>query len=735
MVEVVYQRPDHSNNNGGGVGGKILCLLLGFIIGIVGAIGGIVGAGYYFYSQPIDKTLNLVDKSGSIYSTLFGSDDTVGILSEKYATLKIGDLLGDSVDAVKALANGGSLSDLNAISPKVGELVEKLLKTTDKYALPLDKEILMTTPLSGLATYLGDSAKNAPLGDVLAAFGKGDEPLLKVLCYGEEGVDYVVDTNGEIVMLGDAKKTTINDLMAAGAIDNLLNKVTLDSVMTLDPNDTVMCAIAYGSSNRYTVVDGKVQMTQVTYTYEDRGDGYELYDDKDEVISATVDTIAVTTLKVTFEDGTVQYVSLNNEGVGKAYSDAELLSPINYKKTKIGDLTSDSMSIINNIYLKDALKVDASQHKVLISLAYGEENVDFHYVGEGANKTIEMIGTAKPRTIGELRSRGGNLINDIPLSDIMAADHNDGLVMYLLYGKENIHYSVDANDNVTMLQKQIAIDGDVVYNEYGEKVSGYTLNAASSTYTAPDGTQYKYVASAGLTLNTEDNTVADVYYLTNLEGTPVYFAKTTLGDMAGSSNIISSLTKRITLKEVIDEETMNSNLFFKHVQNETIETLPNAINNLTVQKVYENDIYKTDENGNFLDKNGNVTTNKDDYAVEHEWWYLLHDEAICSAEHDGCDGDCIEDYMITELGALITNMRKNIEYASLRQLKNDGMINGLDESTLNSSVKTSIKGLPIDMTGVPTDKTTLGEFTVIEMLNYVNAIFKVIEQLDNLGSR
>ena len=173
-------------------------------------------------------------------------------------------------------------------------------------------------------------------------------------------------------------------------------------------------------------------------------------------------------------------------------------------------------------------------------------------------------------------------------------------------------------------------------------------------------------------------------------------------------------------------------MFFKHVQDETIETLPNAINGLTIQQVYETDIYKTDENGNFLDKNGNITTNKDEYAVEHEWWYLLHDSEVCAAEHDGCDGQCIEDYKVTELSTLITNMRKNIEGASLRQLKNDGMINALDESTLDSSVKTSIKGYPIDMTGVPTGKTKLGEFTVVEMLNYVNAIFKAIEQIDGM---
>lgn len=723
----VYTRPNRSRKSG--VGGKILCLVIGFLLGIVGTVGGIAGAGYYIVSQPVDKTLSLVDKSGALYTTLFGDDDTVGILNEKYASLKISNLLGDTLSAVQTLSKGGSLSNINEVSPKVGALVEKLLTSTDKFGLHLDQETVMTSPLGELGSYVGNSVKQAPLGDMLEGLGKGKEPILMAISYGEEGVDYMLDTDGKVVMLGDAKKTTINDLMAEGGINTLLDKVTLDSVMTVSSTDTVMCAIAYGSSNRYTFVDGEAQMAQVTYTLEEG----VLYDDKDASVPATVETLTATTLKATFENGDVQYVSLDSDGVGKVYSDEALTSPILYKKTKIGDLTKDSMSIINDIYLKDALGVDAKQHKVLISLAYGEENVDFKYVGEGENKTIEMIGTAKPRTIGELRNRGGDLINDIALSDIMATNTEDGLVMYLLYGKENVHYSLDASNNVTMLQKQIAINGNVVYNEYGEKLSGYTLDTENSIYTAPDGAQYKYVASSGLTVETEDDLLANVYYLTDLEGNAVYFSKTKLGDLTGSDNVISSITKRVAIKDVMDEETMNSNVFFKHIKDETIETLPNAVNNLTIQQVYETDIYVTDENGNFLDKNGNVTTNKDEYAIEHEWWYLLHDEAICEAEHGaGRDKQCIQDYKVTELAMLITNMRKNIEGATLNQLSEDGMITALDKNTLNSTVKTQIKGIPLDMTGLPTDKQKLGEFTVVEMLNYVNAIFKVVETLESL---
>lgn len=715
-----------------GLLGKILCLLLGIVIGAVGVVGGVVGAGYFVYTQPVDKTVNLVDKyvPADVYAMLFGSEDKEGFLNEKYATLKVSDILKDTLGAVKGLSGEGSLSELDEISPKVGDLVAKLLKATDKFAIPIEQETLMTTPVKELSSYLGKSVKATPLGDLLKGLGKGNDALVMAISYGEEGVDYKLDENGEVVMLGNAKKTLVKDLLEEGGMDTIIDRLTIDSVMPVDVTDTVMCAIAYGSSNRYAVKGDKAVMTQVTYTLEKDGDSYKLYDDRDELVIATPKKLSANLLELTFTNGEVQYVSFNADGVGVAYSDQALTTPVLYKKTKIGDLTEDSMAVINNIYLKDALGVDAGEHKVLISLAYGEENVDFRYVGEGENKTIEMIGTAKPRTIGELRTRGGNLINEIPLSDIMDANKDEPLVMHLLYGKENVHYSIDGSGNVTMLQKQIALIGNVVYNEYGEKLDGHTVNTETSVYTDSDGNQYKYVASTLPAIETADGN-ATVYLLTDLEGNEVYYKKTTLGDMSGSNNIITSLTKRITVGEVIDEETINGNKFFKHVKDETIDSLPSAIDTLTLQQVYDTEIFKTDANGNFLDINGNVTTNKDEYVVEHEWWYLLHNKDVCTAEHGAsCDKECIQDYKITEMDTLIENMRKNIEEATLYQLKADGMIEHLDDSTLDSKIKTSIGTQSIDMTGLPTDKKKLGEFTVVEMLNYVNAIFKAVEAIE-----
>jgi hypothetical protein len=144
-----------------------------------------------------------------------------------------------------------------------------------------------------------------------------------------------------------------------------------------------------------------------------------------------------------------------------------------------------------------------------------------------------------------------------------------------------------------------------------------------------------------------------------------------------------------------------------------------------LQQIYEDQIF-------------NVVDGKK--VVKGEWWYLLHNEATCSAEHGAtCDKKCVQDYPVAEFGLLITNMRNNIEVATLNQLSADGMISGLSSATLNSTVKTNICGIDVDIQGLDVSEgTKLGDLTVVEMLQYGRAIFEAInkaeEKLENIPS-
>lgn len=726
--------------------GTLITLIIGLLLGIVLTVGGVIGAGYWAISQPVGETLTTVDSLAhtSLYTALFGTDDKEGILSDTYATKTVSDLIEKVTKAANGLTqDGGSLSDLDEISPKVGDALEMLTATLEKYGVTLDAQALLDKPLKSsdesketLTQYLSSSIKNTAVGDLFSAFGEeGLSDLLVALCYGEEGEDFFYDENGKVQMLGDSKKTTLNDLLSGDIINMLLN-MPVDTVLEISLDDDVMCAIAYGSADRvYADENGKAKMKQVAYTAK----GGVFYTDKNEEVVASYSILDPTLVQLTFDDETVEYVALK-DGKWLVFADAELSIPVLYKKVKISDLQGDAMALIDNVYLKDALGIkDTSQHKVLISLAYGQENIDYTVDGAGI---IHPLTT--PRTIGDLRLRGGDLINDIALSDIMGEDREQPLVMYLLYGRENVHYEIDANNAVQMLQRRIAILGDNAYNEYGERLGGAL--GENRTYVDENGVTYTYGNSVIDTVTTA-NGVANVYYLFGADGSELKYSKTTLGDMAGNDNLISRISTRLTIGEIMEIEEGEHSLL-KHVKNETIESLPYAIEHLTIKQVFEKDIYKKDANGNFIIKDG-------ERVLEGSWWYLLHNAEDCEANgHTEAACACSNDYSIQEMDALIENMKNNIHISTLQKLADDGMLN-FGDGMLNSTIITdvSVAGTTFHvMVRVPdangnfpatpnktaaeafAGKTKLGELTVEETIEYAEGLIKIIGDIDGFGT-
>ena len=733
--------------------GTLITLIIGLLLGIVLTVGGVIGAGYWAITQPLNTTVTKVDDmvEADIYGMIFGTEDEKGILSDAYAEKTVKDLLDGITSAAKNLtAEGGSLKDLNDVSPQVSVMLEKLVSKLDEYAIPLDAEELLKKPFKSsdaetetFAQYLSTSIQNTAIGDLFSKFS--DEPLsdlLLVLCYGEKGVDYTVDAEGKIQMLGDSKKTTLSDLMS-GDMMTLLASVPVDAVIDIDLNDDVMCALAYGSSDRvYLGEDGKAKMRQVVYTAKDG----KFYTDKSEEVLASYNIINATLVELTIDTGEtdgegnpineVQYASIKS-GKWYVYKDAELTTPLLYEKVKIGDLQGDAMAIVDNVYLKDALGITNANdsHNVLISLAYGEENVNYTVAADG---TIQPITT--PRTIGELRLRGGDLINDIALSDIMGEDRSQAIVMYLLYGRKDVHYTLDSNNNVKMLQKRLAVIDDKAYNEYGEALGG-TVTAATNTYVDANGVTYKYGNAVIDTVVTADGN-ANVYYLFDENGNALEYKKTSLGDLAGSDNLISRISTRLTIGEIVEIDESGDSLL-KHVKNETIESLPTAIENLTIQQVFEDKIFTTDSLGN--------------KTVVGSWWYLLHSEADCKANGHTNPGSCscVSDYNLQGMDKLIDNMKNNIHLSTLNKLSADGMLN-FGDGMLGSDIFTEINlggGYTYQiMVRVPDEngnfpdtpnktaaeafagKSKLGELTVEETIEYAEGLITAVEMINNMNA-
>ena len=712
-----------------------------------------------------------------------------------------------------------NLAGLNKIAPVIGDYLNDMVENMNgQFGIELDTTKLMDTEFSQLPNYLGETFRVTPLGSMLRATSGTDtlDPLLMEICYGEEGIDYILGDDGEPIMQNGAKAATFETLGANTS--SLINKVTLASVVSIPTDDAVMLALAYGKKditwefkkdeegnfvkdeNGQYIPDMKPMYFEV--------DGTNVFDYDGNPVAGTIavgedgeyaltDGYIVFTKAPTFEGGTAVTYYLKDDGTGKYFAYKQTTDPenkyqaVDFKKTVIGDIQDSS--IIDNIYLGDALGVtvdkdgNINQHKIIVDLAYGTEGVDWK-IGtlETGELGIKMIGDAKPRTIGELKERNTDLINEIQIADIMSASHDDKVVMYLLYGKEDIHYTIDENDKPIMLQKRILVKTDsennqllAVCNEYGEKyimksetLPGCELIQTPGTYTRPDsttlnyngtfkdiaGTAYYYVEKES-EIDEETGIKTTVYLLHDQNGKPVEYRHHTLGDLSGNDNLVSRMTDRLTVMEVLGAKDVAQNKFLKHIGNCTIGGMADAVLNLTVGEIFETDIYvakngSTDTHEGLADgvykytgdeaftaaikgEDGATTTvykgeffevaggTKYAYTPQESdiaptWKYLLKDKTT---------GHINTNYKVsTDMNALLENMTHNVHISPLDELSADGIIDfGEDaETLLNTTVRASVGTESVTLPTGVTEGTRLGALTTTQMLAYTSQLLQAV---------
>ena len=660
--------------SGGGFLGKFIAVILGLIIGIIAGAGGLFGIGYALIAHTKIKT-----NIGTINGFIDPDIDYSKFLSEKYGEETLVTLIGDTVTAIQNVSKGeGSLNTLNEISPLIGNMLigengdAGLVKMLNEYYLNLDPAKVMSltvvkpngaesNPDVYLMDYLKNSLNDVPVADFLIKLNYPLNDTLLTICCGIEGTQWERNDDGTIRMLNGNTQLTLGEFLSED-LEKRIYSLPLDAIMPVSLSDQVMMMLAYGDEFCYhqETRNGKtvIVMNQVYYTY-DMAKG-KLYNGRGaEIDPATISNLnidvanAVGTCQVQVDADTVHYLNAQ-EWTGDrvtlyAYSSTDYVDSqkVFYPKTTINDLQSGAVNLVEDMYLKDVLNIGANSDRMLRSLAYGVENVDYTIVEENGTKKIVSINP--PRTIGDLRDCGEDLIYEIYLRDVIDAEPDDLVTMYILYGKKGLHYSVGAGDVITMLQKQVAIVGDQVYNEYGDELIG-TLTGNSFTV---NGVTYTRSTATGETLTTIDNTTATLYYVVDEYGDPVPFPYITLGDLKGNSPILENITKRLTLADVLTEsafdshgvlsklkdvciadvpkrmETMtvgevygNGNVFLKALQDAPLEQLSDAVDALTIGELFgdrdgndnliyvpdPNGIYVSDGNGGYVvDPNGNGT--------------------------------------------------------------------------------------------------------------------------------
>ena len=451
----------------GGFFSKFVAWLLGFVIGILGALGGVAFFGWYFYAKmPIEKTTNTL---GGLLNTEI---DYSQYIDKSYGEKTLANLVGDTLSAVdKVSAGEGTFNTLNAISPLVGKLVKGengeggLVNTLAQYAIKVDPDKAMDRILvkpegtpdveENKDIYFGDYLKScvdeAPLGDMIKALGYESNDVIQTICYGMEGVDYVLDENGEVQMINGATKLTVKEFLSED-LNEHIKHIPIDSFMTISfPDDAVMCMLAYGAEYRYEKTldeNGNVVMTQVfyEYTYNEESQ-FILLDDEGNDVTANIVSGAdnpkngiVLTHTYTQNEQEISETRylLYNETEDKyyAFEDAEYTKPVKFQKNTVGMLSDGSSNLIDKMFIKDLLNIDETDESVMIALCYGKQakdgddsSGDWKY---DENGKIQMLNGAQPRTVKQLKE--GKLINELTLKDLLGEDVENNQILSNLSG-------------------------------------------------------------------------------------------------------------------------------------------------------------------------------------------------------------------------------------------------------------------------------------------------------------
>ena len=338
--------------------GRVLAVLLAFLFGMLVVIGGILGGGYYLAITPSRNLLNFLNLNADEF------------LTEEYLDKSVIDIVSDVRDDLNSLSDPNNLSfdTISKYTPLADTYLDSMLEQLSGLGIDLDKETLSSTSFASLGTYLGkDVVPNIELGKVLTATladGESLDPLLMAIAYGEEGVDYTLNENGEVEMIGDAKPTTVGDLQTDAM--SIIQGVPLESVLQADAGSAALIlALCYGEEGvDYTVNEsGEIEMI---------GDAKpntlgDIMNHPDEIISGiTID--AVISIGEDSNEALL-YLAYGTEGVNFEFRDGKVVmleDPLTgkpYPKRTLDDITEQDL--LNNATIGSIITVDENSSGIL----------------------------------------------------------------------------------------------------------------------------------------------------------------------------------------------------------------------------------------------------------------------------------------------------------------------------------------------------------------------------------
>ena len=718
----------------GGFWGKFLAVVLGFLFGIIVTIGSIAAVGYYLVARmTIRQGIEFV-------GNLTGKDvDYMDYITDEYANETVMGLVGELQKLSESLSDKTiTLADLNAISPLVEKQVTDLsARLAADFRIPLavnsayhgedgsvldeegnviidasgnvvkkdengradftgkDGEMLvglMDLPFGEISTFLVDSLAPVQVGAVLSAPEVGmltpnseNYDLLMLVCYGDKGNyktnqagDIVLDENGNAEMLGGAKATTFGNLLGfggSGGMEAIIQNMSVAGLMeatgSLDDSDELVRALLYGVEGVHYAVgtEGEIEMLRVGIAVY----GGAAYDRGGNLLPGAVEETEGDYL---YTDGDTVYrlERQSEESIEIETEEGPLSLPLLIAEDETGE----------EVFYKPHTIGDLSGENSLISGITKDLTIG-QFMGDGEQSSLSAAISAWK--IDDLNDQ--DKIMSLKIADVIGVDENSPAVLQAMRDKD--WTLADLNDKDTF--NQLAL-GEVIEIDESN----------------PD-------------------TPALLVSLQN----------TSIGKLSDAVN-------RLTLVELLGEDQVEKSSILRNLADSTAKTLADDISALSIAQVFEDKVYKTDGDGNYLDENGNVLYYNDtdgnwytspDFAADTRservltgtWKYLLTGDKAA------------EEYTLEDIGDLTANMTANVQRAALKDLYADGVIQTQDGSgdltflteKILYKATVSVGGIRYTVLSIDpaafSDKQTIGELTIQELIDYVRAVISALNEM------
>lgn len=177
---------------------NIIAVSIAFFFGIIAAIGGLVGGGYFALSKFSAKTVL--------------GDNYAAFIKEDYAEKSLLEIGGEFINDLSSGLD--SLGKIGKYTPIVETMLESVSEQLETLGIQINIDEFMNVPFSEFGTYMQDEVLlKTELGKALKVNGDSTN-LVKAICYGKEGEDYTVDPETREIIPTETGRgaTTISSL-------------------------------------------------------------------------------------------------------------------------------------------------------------------------------------------------------------------------------------------------------------------------------------------------------------------------------------------------------------------------------------------------------------------------------------------------------------------------------------------------------------------------------------------